>query len=368
MEASNADSTIIPPGLSAALAKDDSATPRVADVTKQLKTHYAANKSILDRALTNLGGQQKSPGFVVGSFQGAFSPPTRGHFEAMKLAIDAYVARFPGEPIRLFFMPGARSGSKAHIAPTIDDRFAILDLMCVVLNHYCKTTYPGVDIEISASRIERVLAESYEMEGKVTDTTTVNTFLMMHLLYPEADNITVILGYDNLLGITTWKLFAYYVDLITHVFVPKRPATAEEEAKKGVTISALTAGGVQYIELGQPTATSSSMLRCVFRRGADPAAITTLTGFDFPRRAEMTGPLTAYMHKVVPTLTDADCDKLDAIFPSATLPGILPEHPIVTTYYTSIGQAGGRRKSKKRTHRKSKSKSKKSKKNKRSSK
>jgi nicotinic acid mononucleotide adenylyltransferase len=367
MEASNAPDIQISARLSAALAKDDSVEPRVTDVAKQLKTHYAANKSILDRALHMLGEQQPSPFYVVGSFQGAFSPPTRGHFEAMILAINEYVTTFPGKPIRLFFMPGAHSSSKAHVAMTVDERFAMLDIMCAVLNHYCNTTHPGVDIEISTSRIEHVLAESYKAEGKTIDTTTVNTFLMMHLLYPEADNITVVLGYDNLLGITTWKLFSYYADLVTHVFVPRRPASAEEETKKGVTIAALTAGAVQYIELGQPSATSSSMLRCVFRKGGDPAAITTLTGFDYSKRTDMSAPLNSYMGKVVPTLTDADCAKPDAIFPSATLPGMLPEHPVVTAYYASIGQAGGRRKFKKRTQRKSK-KSKKSKKNKRSSK
>jgi nicotinic acid mononucleotide adenylyltransferase len=361
------------PRLTAALDMDGGTTPRVADVAKRLASHYDSTKSILECAVSKLGGQ-KEGAYVIGSFQGAFSPATRGHFEAMKFAIDAYVATFPGHPIRLFFMPGGRSGSKKHIQPTIGVRFNILALMCKVLNYYCKNAYPSVDIHIDVSPIEIVLAECYEAEGKAADTTTVNTFLMLHLLYPEAANITVVLGYDNLLGITTWKLFPYYQDLITHVFVPKRPATAAEEASKDTTISALATGGVEYIELGQPTATSSSMLRCIYRKlrtnsssnsYALDNAITTLSGFNIPLRGEMAGYLEQYMDIVVPMLTEADCAKPDAIFPNTNLPRLLPEDPLVTAYYKSLGYAGGkRRKSKKRTHRKSR----KSKKSKRSSK
>jgi hypothetical protein len=75
----------------------------------------------------------------------------------------------------------------------------------------------------------------------------------------------------------------------------------------------------------------------------------------------MAGYLEQYMDIVVPMLTEADCAKPDAIFPNANLPSLLPEDPLVTAYYKSLGYAGGkRRKSKKRTHRKSR-KSKKSK-------
>ncbi len=87
---------------------------------------------------------------VINSYQGAFGPPTLGHYQAMKFAAKAMLRDFPDKNILMLFMPTAAGSAKPHLALTQKERIDALTVYCKKL----KEEFKDAPIEFEASRIE----------------------------------------------------------------------------------------------------------------------------------------------------------------------------------------------------------------------
>ena len=63
---------------------------------------------------------------VVNSYQGAFGPPTHGHYEAMLFAARKTIEENPDKQILMLYMPTAESSSKPHLKLTQTERIDAL--------------------------------------------------------------------------------------------------------------------------------------------------------------------------------------------------------------------------------------------------
>jgi hypothetical protein len=70
---------------------------------------------------------------VVNSYQGAFGPPTLGHYEAMLAAARTTLKNYGGAKILMLFMPTAASSSKTHLLHTQKERIESLNVYCKML-------------------------------------------------------------------------------------------------------------------------------------------------------------------------------------------------------------------------------------------
>jgi len=161
---------------------------------------------------------------VTFSFQGAFGPPTLGHYTAMKLYARKVLLDYPGaERINMLFMPTALSSSKPHLEVTQRSRLQVLEAFCRKLQE--EPEFLGTPIFFSPSDIEYTLCESNR------DTGTYRTIDKLHEDYPE--NILLLgMGFDNMLQLPYWKHIKSYKDRgIKTIYVANRELTEIEKAK-----------------------------------------------------------------------------------------------------------------------------------------
>jgi nicotinic acid mononucleotide adenylyltransferase len=154
---------------------------------------------------------------VVNSFQGAFGPPTRGHYEAMLFAARKILLDYPGKKILMLFMPTAASASKPHLKMTQNERIDALEIFCGML----KTAINNDRIVFQASRIE------YELYDERPDSSTISTIEKLTELYPRATR-NLIMGVDNLYDLPFWNGVQDYSDYITKIYCPGRDVTDED--------------------------------------------------------------------------------------------------------------------------------------------
>ena len=70
---------------------------------------------------------------VIFTYQGAFGPPTFGHYKCMEIFTKKVMEDYPtnNHKITMLFMPTAQSSSKPHLKPTQKLRLKILnDIYC----------------------------------------------------------------------------------------------------------------------------------------------------------------------------------------------------------------------------------------------
>lgn len=217
---------------------------------------------------------------VVNSYQGAFGPPTLGHYQAMLFAAKATAEDFPNGKILMLFMPTAASSSKKHLEPTQDERIDALTVYCDML----KAEVNDPRIEFEASRIE------YDIYKSTKSTATILTLEKLSKLYPKA-TLCLTMGLDNLFDLPYWKDSHTYKEYTTDIYISLRDFTDEEKTKLRVTDKKLdddktsiyftkdkpswSQGSIEkfitntptitYHSIGKPAPTSSSMLRYVLR-------------------------------------------------------------------------------------------------------
>ena len=131
---------------------------------------------------------------VVVSYQGAFGPPTLGHFETMRMLALYALNENPDCYIRMLFMPTAASSSKIHLLPTQDNRIEILNFFCNKLQDIFKD-FP---IKFEASRIE------YELYESKRSTDTLHTVNYIVNTLKENDKLILAMGQDNILQLPFW--------------------------------------------------------------------------------------------------------------------------------------------------------------------
>lgn len=238
---------------------------------------------------------------VVNSYQGAFGPPTLGHYQAMNMAAKQTLEDNSGN-ILMLFMPTAASSSKKHLAVTQGARIDALTLFCAGL----KKDFPDPRIRFEASSLE------YEIYTKTGKTATIFTIDALTELYKPA-KIALTMGLDNLYDLPFWERAGEYATKLTAgVYVAMRDTTSEDIAntieaknlkfsedkwrlrfnkfaswnsKKSTPLEAksneLTSiNSMKIIFLGKPVPTSSSLLRGAlykyYREGENPVYLAAL--------------------------------------------------------------------------------------------
>ena len=158
---------------------------------------------------------------IIFSYQGAFGPPTYGHYKSMSAFAEKLNETYNKDrSITMYFMPTPSSSSKKHLDPTWSVRIKVLEKFCKDL----KYSYP--DINFYVSRVE----ETYNTKG------TIDTIKILKKNFPN-ENIIIGMGYDNLLQLPYWKGIDEWVDNnVTDIYVINRNLTTEEE-KNIVTIN-----------------------------------------------------------------------------------------------------------------------------------
>jgi len=157
---------------------------------------------------------------IVNSYQGAFGPPTKGHYEAMLYAARKTLADFPDKQILMLYMPTAESSSKPHLALTKDERIVALSEFCAKL----KAEFPEAKINFEASTIE------YTIYNEKKSTATIHTLRALKATYPIA-TILLTMGLDNLYDLPFWGEVENYAYYIKRIYVPTRDITPEDEKK-----------------------------------------------------------------------------------------------------------------------------------------
>ena len=155
---------------------------------------------------------------VVNSYQGAFGPPTLGHYQAMSMAAKQTLEDCSGNVLMLF-MPTAASSSKKHLAVTQDERIEALNVFCAGL----KRDFSDPRIRFEASRLE------YDIYTEKKSTATIYTIDALKALYPSAQ-IALTMGLDNLYDLPFWVKADEYADKLRAIYVAMRDTTPEDEA------------------------------------------------------------------------------------------------------------------------------------------
>ena len=157
---------------------------------------------------------------IVNSYQGAFGPPTKGHYEAMLFAARKTIEMNPGKEILMLYMPTAESSSKPHLKLTQEERIKALTEFCTKL----KTEISYDKINFEASRIE------YEIFKTKKSTATIHTLRALKAIYPTS-TIIMTMGLDNLFDLPFWGDVEKYSLYTKDIYVLSRHVTAEDELK-----------------------------------------------------------------------------------------------------------------------------------------
>lgn len=159
---------------------------------------------------------------VINSYQGAFGPPTQGHYQSMLFSARAHLKRYPTGLIVMLFMPTAKSSSKEHLEPTQANRIQILNL-------YCRKLQDTFALEgILENRIQFISSElEYELSKEGKSTSTINTITALKTV---GCDITLTMGLDNLFDLPYWERVAEYKDILANpaIYVPLRVVSAEQ--------------------------------------------------------------------------------------------------------------------------------------------
>jgi len=157
---------------------------------------------------------------VVFSYQGAFGPPTYGHYKSMDAFAKQLNTDFANQKILMLFMPTA-GGSKKHLLPTRASRKNILDIFCTML----KAENPNITFD--TSEIENEIFDALETKNK---TATIYTIDKLKVKYPNS-KICLGMGLDNAYQLPYWEKIPEYSTKIEKIYVVPRTPTADDLEK-----------------------------------------------------------------------------------------------------------------------------------------
>jgi len=258
----------------------------------------------------NNNGKQK----VIFTYQGAFGPPTFGHYKCMEIFTEKVKNEYDPNThdITMLFMPTAASSSKQHLKPTQELRRTILnDIYCSNLNKkYSNITFKASDLEMKL------------YDKRKGDTSTIHTLRALKkfgkddLNDSQIDSIepseiinseTIILvgmGKDNMEQLPYWKDLKDYGKLVEKIYAVNRegindnlfeynktgiyfqktppswyenPTEIDSEFLNDNTEITETLGSLELID-GTPPDTSSSMMRHFIGTNDKGKVKTILTG------------------------------------------------------------------------------------------
>jgi nicotinic acid mononucleotide adenylyltransferase len=149
---------------------------------------------------------------IVFSYQGAFAPPTYGHYKSMDTFIDRVITDYGSSShdntYTFLFMPTKKSSSKPHLEFTMDQRKEILQIFSDKL----KQKYTDENIHIDPSTIEF---------DKDTSSDTINTIKVLEVEYPNA-KIILGMGKDNALQLPYWANIGDYESKVDKIYLVQR--------------------------------------------------------------------------------------------------------------------------------------------------
>jgi|LakMenE01Jun11ns_1017448.scaffolds.fasta_scaffold9947836_6 nicotinic acid mononucleotide adenylyltransferase len=157
---------------------------------------------------------------VVNSYQGAFGPPTLGHYEAMSAAARTTLKNYGGAKILMLFMPTAASSSKTHLLHTQKERIESLNVYCKMLKKLDE--FKDEPITFEASDIE------YKIYSEKKSTATIHTLIKLKELYPSS-TIELTMGLDNLYDLPFWADVQDYSKHTQKIYIAKREPTDEDK-------------------------------------------------------------------------------------------------------------------------------------------
>jgi nicotinic acid mononucleotide adenylyltransferase len=192
---------------------------------------------------------------VVFSYQGAFGPPTYGHYKSMEAFADNLTREFPNNKILMLFMPTA-GGSKTHLLPTRSMRKNVLDMFCTML------TSKNPNITFETSQIEN---EIFDAEVTKKKTATIYTINKLKAKYPTS-TICLGMGLDNAYQLPYWEDIDKYVDLVHKIYVvPREPSKAELENTRMFIVENTDGSTVKMqFDVTVPSWTKETFLKCFF--------------------------------------------------------------------------------------------------------
>ena len=152
---------------------------------------------------------------IVFSYQGAFGPPTYGHYKSMETFIKQILEDYnESQHYTFLFMPTKSSSSKPHLEWTMKHRQIVLQKFCDKL----KETYNAPNIIIAPSRIE------------FDDTTSSDTINTIDELIKKNSGAKIILGMgqDNALQLPYWKSIDQYAGKVKRIYLVTRKVEGGE--------------------------------------------------------------------------------------------------------------------------------------------
>lgn len=179
---------------------------------------------------------------VVNSFQGAFGPPTRGHYEGMLLAAQKTLEQYPEGNILMLYMPTCGSSAKPHLLDTMDARIECLNLFCAKLKaeipapHNDRIFFEPSTIEYDLYRRTEVLGEAKPDK----DTATYWTLKTLKNTYPDS-TICLTMGLDNLFDLPFWKNVGTYPTYVTGKIYVLGRAVKPIDAQRTETVEGIAA-------------------------------------------------------------------------------------------------------------------------------
>lgn len=159
---------------------------------------------------------------VIFSFQGAFGPPTYGHYIAMMHFANKVLEDYPGYKIVMMFMPTAKSSSKRHLEPTQQSRIYVLNVFCELL----KSQMVDAPIFFLASPLEYLIFDI------VRSSATIYTLFTLNKNFPGAI-INLGMGLDNAMELPYWQDIDKYMSFAKRIYVVNRQLTPAEKAMTG---------------------------------------------------------------------------------------------------------------------------------------
>lgn len=173
---------------------------------------------------------------IIFSFQGAFGPPTLGHYISMKLFAKEVLSDYPDGKITMLFMPTAKSSSKPHLELTKAARYDVLEKFCQLLKS--ESDFKERDrITFAVSDVEYKLSESESSDQRMKSGSTIVT---IETLVGNQDNLPRIsghnkillgIGFDNMMQLPYWAEVGKFHEMVDKIYVSYRSLTQEEVAK-----------------------------------------------------------------------------------------------------------------------------------------
>ena len=145
------------------------------------------------------------------SYQGAFGPPTYGHYKSMEIFANTLNEKYEAYDIIMYFMPTPSSNSKKHLEPTWESRIKVLNIFCQKL----KEKFPNIIFQ--ASKIEKEL----KAQG-VNTGSTINTIIKIRETMNDSDILIIGMGLDNLLQLPFWEGLEHWKINVNEIYAVDR--------------------------------------------------------------------------------------------------------------------------------------------------